>query len=734
MPRTATTRTALAALIATVALAGAARPAAAQRAGGDAGSAAAEAARVEFKASGMVKRGIELIETGQEERGLKLLSSVPQNYPKAKARFQAWLYLGKHYVKKNQWPQAIKVLTQVEDSEDRDQQAEALYQLGICHYKMDQFNKAFMAFRKVTSEYPFSVFANEAYYYIGQCHFKLDRWSKALEALEMVGTSVPPNMDVQTKAEAGQRLYVKVFDKDFVILSAKGQPIEVELRAKTGDVEPIRLEPLGRSGEHFIGSIRTEPGKPKKDDGTMQFQADDVISVVYVDHNTRSGAVDQRVLSESKLVSTATVGFTNGAYSEYTKGVFGDRDCFIRVKDLDRDVSDKPDRVRIRLRTEQKVKRHVEAGEEDTNLEAPEEEIILHDEMEFELVETGSHTGIFVGSLVPRLIDEAQVETIDTADGTLHAVQGDDIVLTYMDELHMQGEEPRKMESRAKLLVGQIQDVRIVHRVPDTVRDKARKNLLEGRIYLKLGQIFKDVGLKDKAAEKADIGLSRIADVLDMRDKAALDREIVEETYSVKWELLLVQGKLGQAIAVCRELMTLFPDSSLVDSALFNIAMARKEAEDYTEAVRIFSEITRLKDSPLAAEAQFRIAEITELQIVEDPRKGADGPKALAPAMLAYQKCAERYPDSPYAGEALEKIAQYYIDTKDYGRAVELMERVFQDYQDADFLPKMLVKWIIVAMRMNDKDMARAKAEKLMNDYPKMATKAKEFIAFIDQM
>lgn len=701
-----------------------------------ASAAAAAASQMEFKAASMVRRGVELMNAGQDERGLKLLLSVPQNYPKSKARFDAWLNLGKYYIKKNDLPKAINVLTLVKDTRDDQQEAEAIYQLGICHYKMDQFNEAFMAFRKVTNEFPFSVFANEAYYYIGQCHFKLDRWSKALEALEMVGTSVPPNQEGVTKSEAGQRLYTKVFDKDFPILAAQDVPIEVQVRAESGDVETIGLEKLGRSGEHYIGSLRTEPGNPQKGDGTLQYQSSEKVQVTYTDQNTEAGEVDQRTLAETQLVSTATVGFTNGAYNEYVKGVFAGQDCFIRVKDSDLDATGKPDRVTVDIRSEKTVLRHSDAQEEDTDLEAPEKEIIQHDEITLELVETGNRTGVFHGTFVPQAVSEEQVDSINTTDNQLMAQQGDSIVLTYVDELHMQSNEPRTLESKAQLLVGQMQDVKIVHRVPDKLRDKARKNLLEGKIFLKLGQIFRDVGLKEKAAEKADVGLNRIADVMAMREAAALERETIEEAYSVKWELLLVKERLGEAIAVCRELMALYPDSSLVDRALFNIAMARKEAGELSEARGIFAEITKMKESELAAEAQFRIAEIIEAEAIAKAKegRGESGPEILAGAMAAYRQCAEKYPDSPYAGDALEKVAQYYIDTKDYPRAVELMERVFLDYQDADFLPKMLVKWIIVAMRMGDKEMAREKAQKLMTDYPKMAEKAREYIRFIERM
>jgi len=62
-----------------------------------------------------------------------------------------------------------------------------------------------------------------------------------------------------------------------------------------------------------------------------------------------------------------------------------------------------------------------------------------------------------------------------------------------------------------------------------------------------------------------------VEEVINTSLRASLDRSLVEEAFSVKWDLLLVQDKLGEAIAVCRSLMQLFPDSSLVDKALLKI-------------------------------------------------------------------------------------------------------------------------------------------------------------------
>ncbi len=695
-------------------------------------AAGADAAN-EYKAKSMFDRGVELVEGGQEERGLKLLSSVPQMFPKAKARFKAWLYLARHYMKSGKYDLAVRNLRQLEASEDADEKGEALYQVGICYFLQDNYDKAFVEFRKVTNEYPWSVYANEAYYYIGQCHFKQGRWSKAIEALEMVGTSVPANLKDVVMAEGGQRLYVKVYDKDLVVLSGLKESFKLKLSTKDGDEEFITMDPLGKIREFFIGSLPTAPGAPKKGDGVLQFTGDELVTAEYVDENTSGGTTNQKLDVSIRLVSTASVGFTDGAYREYVKGVFADSECFMRLKDLDRDTTDAKDKLKVRLVTQYKVKKTPEgeisaAGEPDS----PDDEIRTRDSIEITITETDVHTGIFIGSIIPKMV--ATESEVDQADEVLSAVKGDDIVVEYVDELHMMGKDPRDVKALAKILVGQIQDVKIEHRVVSEIEQKARKNLIEGKIFLKLGGIFKDVGLVQKAYEKAQEGLDRIDEVISVSLKASLDRTLVEEAFSVKWDLLLVQDKLGEAINVCRTLTKLFPDSTLVDQALFKIAVAKTDANESAEAMTIFDAITHLPKSELKAEAQYNIAKILDdTARAEATKKGV--PPVLSRAMLAYQKCAEQYPDSARAGDALDAIAQYYIDTKDFARAIEMMEKVFQDYPDASFLDKMLLKWSVAGFAMGNTGLAREKAEQLLAEYPnsKMAPKAKALLGKLEE-
>ena len=695
-------------------------------------AASAEDAKTDYKANDLLNKGLELLDQPQqEERAIRLLQSVSQLFPKSKIRFKSYLALGQHYVKKRNYDLAVKQFEQLSASENQDEQAEGLYRLGMSFFFLNQYDKAFMALRKVTNQFPWSIFANEAYYYIGQCHFKLNRWTNAVEALEMVGTSVPLNAEGETFAEAGQRLFLKIHDKDLVVLLKSADKLKVQVAAKSGDKEEVVCEPLGRSGEYFVGSIQTQPGSPKPGDGVLQIIGGDTVTVEYSDENTQENKRNVKRLANVRMVSSASLGFTDGAYKEYTKGVFGDSEAFVRLKDLDRDTTDQPDEVTVRVLTQYVVKKEQDA-EKGVNPAEQATETKQRDSAELKLVETGPHTGIFTGSTKVVLVKDDR--EVVQGDPVLSAMQGDDLVVSYYDEASLVGSGGRELKASARVLSGRIADVVNQVRVLTDLDKKARKDLIEAKIFLKLGQIFKDVGLVAKAGEKADMGLARVNEVVRTSMKASLSREIVEEAYSVQWELLLVQDKLREAIGVCRTLTERFPDSTLVDKALLRIGQAKMAGKDYDGAVQVFTGILHLPKSAMKAEAQFNIAQIEELRAMA-AAANSERPPVLGGAMTAYKKVADTYPDSPFAGEALDKIANYYIQVKDFDRAMELMQQVFQDYEDAPFLDRMLLKWVIAAYRAGKFPLAKEKLDELLSRYPNSpsAEKAREFAPVIEK-
>jgi TolA-binding protein len=113
-----------------------------------------------------------------------------------------------------------------------------------------------------------------------------------------------------------------------------------------------------------------------------------------------------------------------------------------------------------------------------------------------------------------------------------------------------------------------------------------------------------------------------------------------------------------------------------------------------------------LSNSHAKAEAQYKIAETLN---IGDDRNAA---------IREYMACAQKYPDSPFAGKALGEVIVYHTKSGAYDVADDLLEQIFVDYQDEDFLDEMLYRWIVVAFQSGDYAKAKSKYEQLITEYP----------------
>jgi tetratricopeptide (TPR) repeat protein len=689
---------------------------------------------VDYKANDMLSRGLDFITQGDKGRGLELIKSIPQQYPSSPVKFKAYQALGSFFLKKKDYTQAVKFFKLASASKEEEVQAASFYQSGICYYSLNSYDRAFATLRKVIANYPDSVYANEAFYYIGMCHFKLKRWSRAVEALELVGTRVTElEKGAAVKAESSQRLFIKIKDSDLVVLPREEgkTAFKVKVTTEKGDSEVIEMTHLGKSNEEYIGSLQTVSAKAKASDGLLQTVGNEKVTVTYIDKNTIAGKTNQQLIAKVEMVSTASVGFTDGAYDEFVEGVFAGQKFFVRIKDFDRDISDKKDKITIDVAVRYTVSKEEDLTKDGIQLDDEDEAIETRDSMKLVLEESSEHSGLFVGYAMVAANDTPESEKAE-----LTYVNGDYLQLEYTDEVNLQG-DPRALMAKAIILNSGIQDVRIVHREVDSNTIKAKKELIEAKIFLKLSDIFKNVGLADQAAVKADQGLERVNSVISLTKKFRLKRKIAEEAYNVKWDIYIVKGDFSKAIGTCNQLIALYPDSTLIDNALMKVAQAKigqETAESSKDAIQILAGITRLKSSELKAEAQFMIATATENLAIKSARLRGQLEVNLSSAMRSYKTCLDLYPDSEYAGKALEKISNFYMGTSDYQRVVELMEQVFQDYPDASFLDVMLYKWAYASYKINNFVLAREKAEQLVNDYPnsKFSANATKMIGKID--
>jgi outer membrane protein assembly factor BamD (BamD/ComL family) len=701
--------------------------------------------RGNYAARRLVLTAQELLQAREDERAVKMLETVTERYPKDPIRFEAFLVLGKHYLKKHKELEAITSFRKLKGlhkagetltGHNRGLYLQSLYHTGVAFYQLRQYGKAFPVLRRITNEFPNTIWANQAYYFIGRSHFALSNWNKAIDSLNYVGTFVTDEGDALDCVEAGRTFFVKIEDADLPTQHRLGKQITVRLSTGSGDRETAICSPLGEDSEVFIGSLSTEVGEAKPNDKILQVLGGDQITVDYVDDNTEKGEKDVPRKAVVKVVSTAILDFTLGTYEGRAGAAFIGQPCFVAVTDVDLDSTAGQDSLKLKL-----VSRFIKESETERpspTLEFNEPQQVdwqIRDEVDMTLSELGTkqplHTGRFRGKVMLALAGENQ--KANRTDQILSCRVEDEVVAIYVDELHIGGNSPREVVARVKV-AGELQNRPRATQpyVSDPVL-KARKHLVEGEAFLELGRIFKGMGLEAGASEKCDLGLLLIDGIV--TTNVSIPSSIRERAFQVKWNLEITKGDFRSAMATCRAFNNLFPDSPYVDAALMGMGRVKFEEADYDTALMFFRQVLALKTSEAKAEAQFMIAQSTERTELIQPDDSDEKSELTAKTITQYQLVADRYPESPYAGKALAKVIDYYVNTRDYAQADEMLSQVFKDYPDAQFLDQMLLKWTIVAYRMGDFRKSHQKCSRLIFEYPNssFAEEAKKILPRIER-
>ena len=107
----------------------------------------------------------------------------------------------------------------------------------------------------------------------------------------------------------------------------------------------------------------------------------------------------------------------------------------------------------------------------------------------------------------------------------------------------------------------------------------------------------------------------------------------------------------------------------------------------------------------------------------------------LDEAFRAYKTCAEKFPASKFAGDALSRMADYYYNKEDYSRAIDIYEEAIKMNQDSKFLDNILYGYGRCLVKMKRLDAALEKFRTLMLTYPNspLAPKAKQIAEAIEK-
>ncbi|MBT8038225.1 MAG: tetratricopeptide repeat protein [Verrucomicrobiae bacterium] len=722
-------------------------------------------ADIDRRAKHLYDKAMELMEYKQYERGLTMLNTVVRDNQGSTLAHMAHMSMGKHYLGLHKNKEALShflLLTRLLAPEPGEKQSEtaqelyheALFQAGFSQYQAGQYSACFPLFRRLTEVAGKTKWANKAYYYIGMSHYNLKNWNKAIDSLSLVGTEVEDAGEELGRIEIGQRFYAKIVDADVPVMRKLDQPVTAKITVSSGDTEIITGVPVAGKKHEMLASAPTALGDAKPGDGVLQMIGGDTLTVTYLDDSTMDGKKGVPRTGKVRAVSTGTVGFFLGDYSTPAYIAYPGQPQVLMLRDADLDKTAGAEKVTLTVTSRYKVEAQADAESESTidifALEDDEKDVWKErDSITVTLVEISEgpeiRTGIFMGKI--KLAPTEQGVEPDQSDAILHTDELDELRVTYTDDVHLYGDDPRESDATIKVSGSVNSGVSADQYVVFDALLKARKSSVEAEALNGLGGIYKDMGLDQRASLRAKEALAKIDPIIINRKK--LPGDLVENSFKLKWESELLKSDYQAATSTCLAFNRLYPESVLADQALMTLGRSLADKGDFQKSVESYQRVLQLQNPISAAEAQFRIGEVLQKQAEESIKasdqhnskwgKAGISPatalqKAMGGAIAAYRKTYETYPESSFAAESLGRVVRHYVNTENFSMAADLLDSVFSDYPDAAFLDEMLLLWSNVGYRMGDNEIAKAKLRQLITDYPssKHITEARQKLAGIE--
>lgn len=714
----------------------------------------------------LVAAGDARFEAEELAKAVEIWQSVIERYPRSKVRFDAHMRLGDYFLERDRAYDQARVqyeAASAEENADESQRSQATLKMGICFYHLRNYGKCFQLMRGVIETFPTSPEVNQAYYYIGLGHFQLAHYSRAIVALERVGTTLSTSSADGNKLEAGKRFFIKIEDADLAVLDPS-QSVPIQCVSSGGDSETIECFSVGRNVRLVLGSITSRLGVPYPENGILEIKGGDTVTVTYLDEHTADKTLNRPIIAKVNVVGDGVVAITDGAFEETLNGVVLGKTINLRISDPDLDTSDDADKLSAtiqvhRLKTDQEIEDEMIAtgnnptSDETADSDAPEiNRYKLVDSVDVSLTEavlTANQKGVALEDEVVNTQsgDESEEKTQTSADRTVHsgvfhggvqltkleqpiagddqlqAIPGDQIRFLYTDQTNST-DEAQYLNVKARCLEGNIGGVRITRANISDQELRVQTQLKTASAMTKIGNRYKEFGLKSKARDKYDSALAVCEEI--MLDARRLGGRLLEETYVQFWHIYFEMDRLELAATMCQRLQREFPNSAFVDDALLQLGEVAKEQKDFRRAIGIYTRLVNMEDSLLRGEAQYGIAEAYERMADAANENGRTA--LMERAFQEYKKVFDHFPDSGRVGESVAKMAEHYYEREDYQRALDTFENVLDNHPDAKFLDVILFNYGRCLYRMDRKKEARTRFDQLIGDFPEspLASDAKQ--------
>jgi TolA-binding protein len=326
-------------------------------------------------------------------------TTLLNRYAKTPQAVEADFGIGETFMEQKVYDQAEAVFERLAGSRDRDVVIRAEFLRGVLASRRGDRDEARAIFRGVLERVPNVELANQALFNLSEVYGAEQRYVDQLELLRTVGRLGRASKRFHTP---GEPLSIVVQDSDLGVSRGHAKiPVQVTTEPG-GDVETIYLISGGAGKGLFRADLETRLGAAAKNDRTLQLTGKDTIRVDYPPEFKKEFKDAPLPDAEIRIAADARLDISSGKITDDDEETFGKRLereamgdkpedkrvgidrpkdqikpgnlMYLRVKDADRDLTDEPDKVTVKL----------VAASGDT--------------VTVSLTETGPHTGIFEGT------------------------------------------------------------------------------------------------------------------------------------------------------------------------------------------------------------------------------------------------------------------------------------------------------------------------------------------------
>ena len=428
-------------------------------------------------------------------------TTLLNRYAKTPQAVEADFGIGETFMEQKVYDQAEQVFERLAGSRDRDIVIRAEFLRGVLASRRGDRDEARAIFRAVLERVPNIELANQALYNLSEVYGAEQRYVDQLELLRTVGRLGRASKRFHTP---GEPLSIVVQDSDLGVSRGHARIPVLVTTEPGGDSETIYLISGGAGKGLFRADLETRLGSAVKNDRVLQLTGKDIIRVDYPPEFKKEFKDAPLPDAEIRIASDAKLDVASGKIIDEDEETFskklereamGDKPedmrkglgrpkdqikpgnlIYLRVKDADRDVSDQPDKITVKL----------VAASGDT--------------VTVTLTETGPHTGIFEGTAKTGELPAGALATNTAIDHSPLMAIDKDRKTAWLSE--PDGVTP-------KILSIDMKDLERTDRVtiwtPDPLRNAPIRMTLEGsddgRLWFRLGSTHPDAKVVPVAGE-----------------------------------------------------------------------------------------------------------------------------------------------------------------------------------------------------------------------------------------